>query len=440
MGPVLLLVASCTQAYTLEQAQRYVAAGDYRRGCAASRQLALKHGERERRLAGLRLWIKCSQLSGRLDRVTRWLQEQATGPLRDYGFALLALARSEKRVDIALTRLIAAQRRWPDLAELPFRIAVVSLHAKRLRAAVVWFRRAEHLLPNASAALGLATAELRLGSEQRSLRHMRRAASRALSRADLRRARILVAKLQRRHYLLPSAQQRVYDQALAQLDRAGGASAALTKAEALVSDPAWTTRPRRALLHALRGWAQMRLGNPAEAVVALRQAVEYNPRLVQAHSALATIFAARNRWAAARRHYLAALRSDPFSLESAQGLADALDRLGHHRHAAGVHERVAALAQGTPLALAALRRAARAYKRAKQPSRAVRLYDRLLTRAETDFEANFDLARYAWSQCKRGKRPSECKRARRLLEVALRSRPGDAGALAFKRELGRVAN
>ncbi len=424
-----LLASGCARPATLDEAQRWLRAGELGRACPALARLA-ESGSRARQLEALRGWIDCLARSGELERAERWLAARPADGARAYGEALLAVARTPAALPQALALLEEASRRWPAVAELPYRAAVLLLADEQPAPALALLDRACRLEATAACAVARAHALLDLGREEEALAEVARVPRLQPRRADVTRGRALIQRLARRRAAVPEAARERFRRARELLDRHDRPGEALRVLEELLVD-----HPRLGAAHSLVGLAQLKLGNGADAVVALRRAAELDPLDATNPLFLGVLYQTRGRAAEAIEAYRRALRLDPFLARAAQRLGELLLRGGRAAEAAEVLE----AARAVEADALSLRLAARAHLAAGALERAEECFSRLLREEPRDFEGNLRLAQLLIDRHQKRRGPRElATRAARLLDVAAEARPGDPELMQLRARLWRT--
>jgi len=423
--------AACGPSASLPRARQLVSGngGELVRGCEMAGDLLDEAQGRGERLATVRLWIDCLRRAGRLDRAERRLGERAVDGATLYGRALLALARTPAALPRAVKLFAAAGERWPDQGEIPYRLGVVLLADEQPERALPHLRRACKLEPMAACEVALSHALLDGGDVDRALAHVHRMVELQPRPPDLKRGRALIRRLARRRRRVPQSVAAPYRQAMAQLSTHDRPALALSQAKALVADHADV-----GALYTLLGLAHLRLGNTADGVVALREAIHRDPEDPQPHLYLAVIYQSQGRLEDSAERYRVVLRLDPLQPRAVIGLGEVLRQLKRHREAASVLDRLVALEQGSHRSL---RLAARAHLAAGQLEASRRHLVRLLEREPGDYEAHLRLGQIL-AQLARddpGRRAELLSQARRHADAARAKRPGDPEVEALQHRL-----
>lgn len=403
----------------LAGARALMKAGRLREACDQLEGLTSRAAEmsRGRQLTTVRRFVECLSRIGELDRAAPTLAGLAEGA-RLYGRALAAVALDPAGLPRALALLARAGRAWPDQAEIPYRRGVLLLADDQAAAALPELERAGRLQDTAAIAAARAHALLDLGRTADALEAVRAVVKLRPTTKDIKRGRALVQRVTRRAQRIPPAAEATYREALDLLERQDRAGACIQKLEGLLLD-----HPNLASAHRLAGLAHLRLGNAAEAVVALRRAAELAPLDATAPLYLAVIYHKRGQLQLSADHYRRALRQDPFLVQAAQQLGRILLELKQPRQAAEVLEQVIALDGGAD---GSRRLAARAHLAAGALHRAEQHLVRLIRRSPEDFELNLRLGQVLLRRSLEEGRPELLARARRHARKAASARPGDA--------------
>jgi len=425
---IALTVGACAGTPTDERAQQLMRAGDVRRACDQLRALVDEEGPRERQLNRVRELTECLSRIGRLEELARLLAPRPEDGLRLYGEALLEVARSPMALGRALQLLARAEARWPGLGEIPYRAGILLLADEQPARALPYLQRACRLSETAACVVAQAHALLDLNQTQQALALAGRLPLLRPRKVDVDRGRALIQRIAKRSRRIPPAARTKLDEAdqLLERDRAGDAIRLL---EELLLD-----HPRLGAAHRSLGLAHLRLGNAADAVVALRRATELDPLDSSSHLFLAALYQSRGLVDESVTEYREALRLNPFLEEAAQRLGELLLQRGRAAEAAEILDRAGAVDGGGALSL---RLAARAHLAAGKLDRAERCLVRLHQREPQDFETNLRLAqlladRYAQQG---GASPETLARAFEHLDQAAASRPADPELAELRRRL-----
>lgn len=404
--------------------------GRWQSACAMAERLVDDGDQPKRtRLTAMRRWVDCLDRLGELRVAEQWLDDRPAGALVRYGRALVWVARDPARFPEAIAELRRAARSWPHQAEIPYRLGVLLLADEQADAAVVWLRRACRLEPAASCQGALAHALLDLGKGEQALAEVREMVDLEPGPADVRRGLALVRRVARRRRHIPASARKAYDAAVSELrgDRPG---ACVEKLTALLAE-----QPQIAPAHTLLGLAQLRLGNSADAVVALREAARLAPYDAKNPLYMAVIYASRGQHRQAVAHYRRALELNPFLENAARELGRTLYQLKRYDKAADVLDHLVAIAGKDH---AALRLAGRAHLAAGRPRRAAALFRRLLRLEPKDFEGHLRLAQILAQKLTASAQHDETlwRRARWHAERAAAVRPADPEVKALQARLG----
>jgi tetratricopeptide (TPR) repeat protein len=423
----LLFVGCASRAPRLTHAKRLLEEGQLRQACAELRQLVEQPAARARRLSALRGWVDCLARAGELDQARRHLARQPDDGARWYGQALVDVADSPAGLGSALQLLRRAAERWPDQAEIPYRAAVLLLADEQPGAALPLLERACRLADSAACAVARAHAWLDLDRLSEALAEVGRAVRLQPRRADIARGRALIQRIGRRTANIPAAARERHQQLLELVQRQERAAEAIRLAEELLMD-----HPRLGPVQTLLGLAQLRLGNAAEAVVALRRAAQLAPYDAANPLYLGVIHQGRGRLEESVEHYRAALRLDPFLGRAAQQLGEILLRLRRPSEAALALDHAVAVDGGAPLSL---RLAGRAHFAAGALERAERCFQRLLQREPPgDFEVHLRLGQLL---LRRGRQGELRRQAEEHARRAAALHPNDPELARLREQLAR---
>ena len=410
------LLGACAAPVTLSQGRALMKRGRLEQACGGLERLVVGAPDRGEHLAAIRSWVDCLSRAGELRRAPPILAGLPEGP-RLYGRALLEVGRSPARVPRAVKLLARASRRWPDEAEIPYRAGVLLLADDQARAALPLLARAARLRDSAADAVARAHALLDLGRTAEALAQVRRVVVLRPTASDLARGRALIQRIARRTRVVPESARERYREALDLLQRRDLAGRCVREVEGILLD-----HPRLAAAHTLLGLAHLRLGNAAEAVVALRRAHELNPLDATNPLYLAVIYSRRGQAERGIELYRSALELDPFLLGAARELGQLLLRQGRGREAAAVLDRVVLLDGSSE---SGRRLAGRAHMAAGALRRAERYFAELWEKDRDDFELNLRLGQLLVRRAREERRPGLLDRARRHLRRAAAARPTD---------------
>lgn len=426
----LVVGTGCTpRAASLTEAQRAMAAGDWLAACPMFESLALANGSRAARLEAIRRGVDCHRKAGSLDRFTTRMS-RLEPPLRLYLEALSSLARDPARLPQAVGLLDRAGQLWPDEAEIPFRAGLMLLGNDEAARALPLLERACRLESSAACAAALAHALLDLGQRDEALEQARAIPGLLPRPQDLLHGRHLIARLARRDQAVPEPAAGRLRQAVALLPQEDRLAEAQKLLEDLLLD-----FPRLAPAHSMLGLVRLRLGNPAEAVMAFRQAALLNPKDPQNYFNLALIYNERNQWEQVVTLLRQTLQLDPFDARAARLQGEALLRLQRPGDAAEALERLVQVGGPRPDHLRLL---ARANQAAGRLDRAERAYRQLLAQLPRDFEGNLRLAQVLVQQrLKADRRPGLLAEAGRYLGLAASLRPEDPEVKRLQAEVAR---
>jgi len=372
-------------ANTVAAARDLLRAGELPRSCALLDTLVARgEGSPAERLEGIRLLIDCSRKMGRLDGAEHRVKALPGEAERLYGEALLSLARSPSNMEPALKQLGRSAKAWPEAAEIPYRAGLIRLMNGEAVLAKPLLEQSCKLEASALCAVTLAHALLDLGQPEAALAQIQAASKLQPGAREVKRGRALVRRIRRRTRAVPPGARERFQRAMTLLRDEDKASECLRLVEELVLE-----YPQFPGGHTLVGLAQLRLANPAEAVVALRRAQALNMLDATNPFYLALIYHKRQRWDDTAKLLELALRLDPFHLRALKLLGDVWLRTSQFKRAAALHDRLTAL---EPDEETHLRMAARAHHAAGQKDRAEERFKRLLVDAPNDFEANLRMA------------------------------------------------
>ena len=415
---------------TLAAARDLHRAGEFTRSCGLLDGLVARGtGSPAERLEGIRLFIDCSRKMGQLEAVEQRIKELSGKAERLYGEALLALAQSPTNMEPALARLAQAAEAWPEAGEIPYRAGLIRLMNGEAALARPLLEQSCKLEASALCAVTLAHALLDLGQPEAALTQIQAAGQLQPGPREVKRARALVRRIQRRTRAIPPGARERFQRAMSLLQDEDKASECLRLVEDLVLE-----YPNFPGGHTMVGLAQLRLSNPAEAVVALRRAQALNPHDATNPFYLALIYHKRQRWDDTASLLGQALRLDPFHLRALKLLGDVWLRTSRFKQAASLHDRLTALEPDEP---AHLRMAARAHHAAGQKAQAEERYQRLLGEAPRDFEANLRLAMLLLDRHRAGAgQGALLKQAREHVDRAAKVRRDDLEVKRVQAEIG----
>ncbi|MCA9664310.1 MAG: tetratricopeptide repeat protein [Myxococcales bacterium] len=413
---IVALVASsgCATDLSLTRARLELRAGRLDKACDAAASL-VGRSRRAERLDAMRLYIDCQSRRGEIGALERWAAGLSPGAPRSYARALVALARSPAALPAARAQLEAAARAWPESGEIPYRLGVILLADEQPRAARPWLERAFAREPSAASAVALAHVCFDLGELDKALEWARKSVAHNPTSRDIARGRALIRRIARREHRVPARLSARFHAALLELTSRDRPSTAIRLAHELLAD-----HPELAAVHTLLGLAEVRLGNTARAVVALRRAARLDPADPINALYLAVIFESRSRLERAADNYRKARHFDPFNVRAASGLGRVLSRLKRASQAARAYDHLVALERGGHRAL---RLAGRAHLAAGGLGPAEERFSRLLAAEPSDYEANLRLAQILLRKHQRRAEPALLERARDHAQRAARVRP-----------------
>ena len=404
---------------TVQQAEKLMKDGKLDEACAGlERGMDRSSDSRSERLIRVRTAVRCRSEQGRLDRAADVVDGLSAGPLRQYGRALVTVAKTPAGLKRALDLLSRARQSWPSEPELWYRAGVWLLADQRFAEAVALLKKAHQLQPSAAAAVALAHGLLDLDRMGPAMTLLRTVPSLNPTDRDIARGRALVRRVIRRTRTVPPSIEARYREALRVLHKEDKAGVCVNVLEELLAD-----HPDLAALHTALGLAHVRLGNGPDAVVALRRAARENPHDPTNQFYLAVLYQGRGRRDRALTHYKRTLELDPFHAAAAARLGDLWLQTGRHKEAAALLDRLVRLDGGKP---ATLRLAARAHLAARSWSGAERYLTRLVDEDPKDFEVNLRLAQLLIrTSDDRTPPPDRVSRARKHAEAAAKVRPDD---------------
>ncbi len=365
-------------------ARRFMAAGETSRACDLLEDLLTEASTPSVRLDAVRLYVDCSRRMGSLARAEVQVARLKGEGARLYGQAMLTLARSSSNLERSIELLNRAARAWPGSGEIPFRAGLLLLLDSQPRLARPLLEQGCRLETSSTCAITLAHALLDLGLIEEALAQARASMRLHPKARDLKRGRALVRRIQRRTRAVPPGAKGRFQHAMGLLRNEDKGSECLRIVEEIVLE-----HPNFAGGHTLVGLAHLRMGNPAEAVVALRRAAKLNPLDATNSFYLALIYQQRQRWDDTSSMLERTLELDPFHLRALKLLGEVQLRTRRNKKAAEVLDLLSSLDPGNKINL---RLSARAHLASGHQKRAEERYQRLLKGAPTDFEANLRLA------------------------------------------------
>jgi tetratricopeptide (TPR) repeat protein len=430
--PLLLsaLLWGCGSPTTLSQGRALMEKGRLEEACAGLEQLVVSAPDRGEWLDAIRSWVDCLSRAGELRRAPSIIARLPERGPRLYGRALVELARSPAGLPRAVELLARAEKSWPDEAEIPYRAGVLLLADDQAAAALPLLERAARQRDSAADAVARAHALLDLGRTPEALAQIRRVVGLGPTAKDLRRGRALIQRIARRTRTVPDAARERYREALDLLQRRDLAGQCVRKVEEILLD-----HPRLAAAHTLLGLAHLRLGNAAEAVVALRRAHELNPLDATNPLYLAVIYNKRGQAERSIKLFRRALELDPFLLGAARELGQLLLRQGRGREAAEVLDRVVLLDGSSA---SGRRMAGRAHMAAGALRRAERYFAKLWEKDRDDFELNLRLGQLLVRRAREERRPELLERARKHARRAAAVRPSDPEVEELRAQLAQA--
>lgn len=429
---LVVTVGGCSRRPTIASVRALVKAGKLVSGCDQAGVLVRHGGETGARLAAMRCWIDCLEQAGDLARAARWLDQQsASAGVTLYGRALLALATSPAKLPRSLELFSQAARALPQEAEVPYRAGIVLLGDDQAAAAMPLLERACHLQDSAACRVALAHAQLDLDNTQKAIGHVSKVLMLDPRLADIERGRALIGRLARRRRQLPQVIRPRFREALENLVKRDRPALAMSAMRELIVD-----YPNLASLHTVSGLAALRLGANADAIVALRRAIELDRDDPANHLYLASIYRSSGRIEQAVKAYRHALRCDPFHRQAALELGELLQQLKRPKKAAEILDRLVLLDGGKHRSL---RMAGRAHLAAGAPGSASRHFSRLLTQEPEDFEAHLRMAQSILEQLSAGQAGGQgmLERARHHTKKAAGTRPEDPEVKRLQQEIER---
>lgn len=422
---LIALTAACagpsTADDTLEHARRRMerpkGGDDLLAACRALEAMVQRGGARDRQLQAIRVWVDCLARTGELDRAATALAGLPRAA-RLYGQALVTVGRDPAALPRAVGLLDQAAAAWPAEAEPPYRAAVLLLADDQPAKALPRLERAARLRDSAAVAVARAHALLDLGRTEEALTEVRRVPGLDPGEAELRKGRALIQRIARRTRTVPRDARKAYREALDLLQHTDRAGQCIRALEGILLD-----HPRLAAAYTLLGLAHLRLGNAADAVVALRRALELNPLDATNPLYLAVIYQKRGQLPQSITYFRRALELDPFLVRAARELAQLLLREGRAKEAATVLERLVSLDRDSETTQ---RLAGRAHMAAGALRRAERYFAGLAARDPDDFELNLRLGQLLLRRYQDEGRPGLLERAAKHTRRAARARPDDA--------------
>jgi len=390
----------------------------------------LATGSKKARITATRLLVDCSARAGDPERAARHIATTRDPGIKLYGQAMLALARSPANLERSVGLLGQAAEALPGQSEPIYRAGLLWLLDGQAARARPLLERACKLDSSAMCSLTLAHTMLDLGQPREALQRARAASGLEPTPKEIARGRALVRRVQRRTRAVPQAARARFQRAMRLLHDEDKGSECLRLVEELVLE-----FPRFAGAHTLVGLAQLRLANPAEAVVALRRAAALNPLDATNAFYLALIYQQRQRWDDTARSLEQALKLDPFHLRALKLLGEVRLRTGQSRAAAEALDLLVTLQPAVELNL---RLSARAHLAAGNQARAEARYGELQKEREEDFESNLRLGQIllARHRAARSAGSDLLARAREHAARAAKVRPDDMELTRLQADLG----
>ncbi len=265
-------------------------------------------------LAAYRHLVDAARAVGRLDALTeaqrRAVALTPTDPLAHYRLGLCLFARTDGE-QVGLAELAEAARlappRSPDTAELQLRYGSALLEAERPGEALPLLQAAVASNPDdPHPHLPLVLALHRSGRDPDALAEIGRTLLLFPSQADVEAYHRLVDRIVGVSRAIPAAAKPRFEDAMAALDQADTPSRAVDLLEVLVAE-----QPQLAPAHAALGLAYLKVGDNAQAVYHLRQAIELDPAAPEAYAYLGQIFHDLGREAEAQAQFELAVARNP---------------------------------------------------------------------------------------------------------------------------------
>lgn len=389
------------------------------------------------RLAAHRGRVEAAFNTGRLaqveDAYRAVLARSPEDPFALYGLALARYAGSTSNGEEALSLLARAEAARPGEADLPYRRGLILLDAERWEEAKTALGRAVSLAPKvARYRVPYALALFHAGDAERALEALKGLTGLSPSPAEAAKARDVAGRITDPFRHFPDAARQRVERAIAWLEQADVPQNAIDLLREVLLE-----HPDAAMVHALLGLAYQRIENGGEAMVELERAIELAPQLPQPHLYLANFFYGRERFADARREYLAALDRNPLLVEAHRMLGQMALEGGD---VPGAVEHLRAWALLAPKQTAPQLALARALAAAGDLDGAETALDAALELDPSNLEAHLSLGailvrRHGLAKGRKD-RADLASRARTHLDAVLEAQPENAAALRLMRELG----
>ncbi len=367
----------------LSDVKRQIQNGNYGKACSTLNSLVEKGGARPYMLTVYRSWVGCHQHQGELDYVRAQLKSRPADGGVLYAKALLEAAENPAHFLTALKLLEKAALLWPKQAEIPYRCAILLLANHQPHQALSFIERAEKLEPSAAIATAKAHALLDIGHPRAALENIHNLFDLHPQKKDLQRGKALIKRLATRSRWLPPNARSLMQEAIRLLHQQNRPSACIMKLNEILID-----YPKLGPVYTILGLAHLKLGNSADAIVALERAATLSPLDPQNPFLLAKIYQNLGRQDKCIDFYRRALDLDPFFPQATRALGELLTKQKRYREAAKILKRFETLEGGSTVSL---RLAGRALYSSGELDQALGYYTRLYERDPRDFEVNLRL-------------------------------------------------
>jgi len=351
---------------------------------ALSMKLAGDDKNARKGLAAQRLWIDCMDRTGRLAEAANILRNRPTTPPVLYARALVRITQDPAALKPTLQLLNTAGQRWPKEDEFPYRAGLLLLANEEAKRALPLLKKACNLRSTAHCTVALAHAMLDLDRPTEALEEVRKLSKLSPRPQDVARGRSLISRLNHRRSQIPQKARIQFAKALELLNKKDRPYEAATILRRLTGD-----HPHFARAYTLFGICQLRLGNEAEAVVAIRHAARLDKRDPLNPKLLAATYQRRGQLERALGLYQSAHQLDPLDLRTLNNMAEIHLLLGLSQKAAQTLDKSIALGERRA---EVLMKASKAHLRAGN-GRAAEVYLlRLVAEMPNDFESRIRLA------------------------------------------------
>lgn len=351
---------------------------------ALAKRTAGTRAETREKLAALRLWIDCMDRSGRLAEAANKLRQQPVSPATLYARALVQITQDPATLKIAVQQLNEASLGWPKEDEFPYRAGLLLLANEDAAHALPLLKKACGLRASAHCSVALAHALLDLDKGQEALAEVTTLSRLSPRPQDIARGRSLISRLNQRRSRIPQKARLQFARSLELLNKKDRPYEAATILRRITGE-----HPSFGRAYTLLGLCQLRLGNEAEAIVAIRHATRLDEQDPLNPKLLAATYQRRGQLERALTLYQKAYELDPLDLHTLNSMAGLYSQLGLPRKTAEMLDESIALGQRNSEMLL---KASKAHLRAGNGRAAEAYLLLLVAESPDDFESRIRLA------------------------------------------------